>query len=372
MSRRHRAERPDRTDHATAFAIALVLVAVVLAGCTVPESAGDSGEDGDLGANGADGAADASTPGPAKAVDADEIGRSAFEVPSPIERDEPAHVTFDITSEEVVAEVTSGVTYTYWTFDGQVPGPFLRVRVGDTVTINHHNDASSTTVHNVDFHAVTGPGGGAGDLNAAPGETASITFKALHPGLFVYHCAAGNVLDHIAMGMHGLILVEPEGGLPDVDREYYVMQSDLYSKFAPGLEGHHTYDLDAAVAEDPTWVVFNGRPGSLTGDGRRLTAEVNDTVRLFIGDAGPNLVSSFHVIGEHFDRVYDEADLVSPPSRSVQTTLIPAGGATVVDMDVEVPGDYKLVDHSISRVAQGALGILRVTGEGDPGVYSSG
>lgn len=309
---------------------------------------------------------------PARPADVAEIGRSAFDVPPPIARGEPAHVTFNLTSREVVAEVADGRTYTYWTFDGTVPGPMLRVRVGDTVTVNHHNPANNSHVHNIDFHAVTGPGGGAGDLNAAPGETAAITFRVLHPGLFVYHCAAGNVLDHIAMGMYGLILVEPEEGLPAVDREYYVVQSDLYSRFDGAAKGHHEYDLAAAVAEDATWVVFNGRPNSLVGEERRLTAEVGDTVRLYFGVAGPNLVSSFHVIGEHFDRVWDEADLVSLPSRSVQTTLVPAGGATVVDLLVEVPGNYKLVDHSIARVAKGALGILHVEGPGDPTVYRTG
>ncbi len=347
----------------TLLGVIFVTIALVTAGCLGGTSAnGDDGHDDSDGDS-------ASAPGAAMPVDVEEIGASASDVPPPITRDEPRHVYFDIESTEVVAEMADGKTYTYWTFNDQVPGPMLRVLEGDTVTVNLTNSAGSTHFHNIDFHATTGPGGGAAALDAAPGETASVTFKAIHPGLFVYHCAYGAVADHIAHGMYGLILVQPAGeDLPPVDHEYYVVQGDFYSKWSRKAEGHHEYDYDAANDELPEWVVFNGRVGSLTGD-RALTANVNETVRIYFGVGGPNKVSSFHIIGEHFDTVYDEGDLVSAPLQSVQTTLVAPGGATVVDLHLEYPGDYKLVDHSINRVHKGALGILHVEGPEDPSIF---
>ncbi len=314
---------------------------------------------------------DAAGPGPAKALEVQEIGRSAFDVPAPIGQRGPPEATFNLTSLEVIGEMADGTTYRYWTFDGTVPGPMLRVREGDVVTINHHNDASSIMTHNIDFHAVNGPGGGAAGTIAAPGETATITFRALNAGLYVYHCAYQDPPLHIAHGMYGLILVEPEGGLAPVDKEYYVFQSEFYSPHKASEPGHHEYDGDRAASEDPTFVVFNGRMDSLTGE-RALQAEVGDTVRLFVGNGGPNLVGSFHVIGEIFDRSYDQASLETEPQRNVQTTLVPAGGAAMVEFLVEYPGDYYLVDHSIFRVHKGAFGVLTVTGEADSDVYREG
>lgn len=284
----------------------------------------------------------------------------APEVPPPIARRKPALVKVHLDSGVKVAEVSAGVTYQFWTFNGQVPGPFIRTRVGDTLEIHATNSDASGMPHNVDFHAVTGPGGGAKVTTVVQGEERVAWFKLLHPGLYVYHCAAPPVMDHIANGMYGLILVEPEGGLPTVDREFYVLQSEFYAK-EPDAEGQATFDHDAGVVEHPRFVVFNGRAGSLVGDGA-LQAKTGEKVRLFFGNAGPNLISSFHVIGEIFDRVYREADLVSSPARSVQTTLVPAGGATVVEFGVEVPGDYTLVDHAIFRVGKGAVGFLKVEG----------
>ncbi len=311
------------------------------------------------------------SPPPAKTPDTLEIGADASAVPAPIQRTGPAHLTFNITSKEVVAKMADGITYTYWTFDGTVPGPMLRARVGDTITINHHNDASSTMSHNIDFHAATGPGGGAGALKAAPGMDATLTFKALSPGLFVYHCADAAPPVHIGHGMYGLILIEPEAGLPPVDKEFYVMQGDFYSAYDAGQKGHHEYDSAQAADERPSFVVFNGRMGSLAEAQRQLQAATGETVRIFFGVGGPNLVSSFHVIGEIFDDVYSQGDLVSSPQHGLQTILVPSGGAAIVDFGLEVPGNYLLVDHSINRVLKGAAGILHVTGEAEPGVFEA-
>ncbi|WP_027376684.1 copper-containing nitrite reductase [Kaistella palustris] len=275
-------------------------------------------------------------------------------------------VHLEATEEE--GELADGVTYKFWTFNSSIPGSFIRVRVGDEVELHLKNKSNSVMPHNIDLHAVNGPGGGAEATNVAPGKEAIFNFKALNPGLYVYHCAAAPVPMHIANGMYGLILVEPEGGLPKVDREYYVMQGEFYTKGKTDEKGLQEFDQDKGVDERPTYVVFNGKKNALMG-ANALTAKVGETVRIFVGNGGPNLVSSFHVIGEIFDKVYVEGG--STINKNVQTTVIPAGGAAIVEFKVEEPGNYILVDHSIFRAFnKGAIGMLKVTGEKNPKVYN--
>ncbi|MCB9786925.1 MAG: nitrite reductase, copper-containing [Deltaproteobacteria bacterium] len=289
-------------------------------------------------------------------------------VPPPITRKHPTHVIVKLEVQEHVGRMADGVEYTYWTFGGSVPGRFIRVREGDEVEFHLSNRPDSKMPHNIDLHAVTGPGGGASSSFTAPGHTSQFSFKVLNPGLYVYHCATAPVGMHIANGMYGLVLVEPKDGLPKVDREYYVMQGDFYTRGKYGESGLQPFDMEKAIREQPDYVVFNGAVGSLTGDGA-LTARTGETVRLFVGNGGPNLVSSFHVIGEIFDVVRDEAG--RSLNHDVQTTLIPSGGATVVEFKVEVPGTFILVDHAIFRAFnKGALGMLKVTGPEDKVVYS--
>ena len=294
----------------------------------------------------------------------------APEVPPPIMRKGPAIVEVHLDSGTQVMEVAPNLKYQFWTFNGHVPGPFIRVRVGDTLEVHVTNSDKSGMPHNVDFHAVTGPGGGATVLTGVEGEEKVAYFKMLHPGLFIYHCAAPPVMDHIANGMYGLILVEPKRGLPKVDREFYILQSEIYTKEPTEGQALLEFSHEEGLKEHPRFVVFNGRSGSLTGD-RVLKAETGERVRIYFGNAGPNLTSSFHVIGEIFDNVYREADLVSPPARSIQTTLVPAGGATVVEFSLEVPGNYTLVDHAIFRVEKGAVGYLQVEGKPRHDIYVS-
>jgi len=264
--------------------------------------------------------------------------------------------------------MTDGVKYIYWTFGGSVPGSFIRTRVGDEVEFTLSNHPDNKLPHNIDLHAVTGPGGGATSSFVAPGHEKTFSFKTLNPGLYVYHCATAPVGMHIANGMYGLILVEPEGGLPKVDKEYYIMQGDFYTKGENGDPGLQAFDMKKAVEEDADYVVFNGKVGSLTGD-NAITANVGETVRLYVGNGGPNLVSSFHVIGEIFDRVNIEGG--SAINENVQTTLIPAGGASIVEFKVDVPGTFIIVDHSIFRAFnKGALGMLKVKGEDNKKLYS--
>jgi len=294
----------------------------------------------------------------------------APEVPAPMTRKRPAIVQAHLEGGMKEMPISDQASYMFWTFNDHVPGPMIRARVGDTLEIHITNSDASGMPHNVDFHAVTGPGGGATVTTVVQGEERVAWFTLLHPGLFVYHCAAPPVMDHIANGMYGLILVEPKEGLPKVDREFYVMQSEFYTKdsepSATTLEFSHEHGL----AEHPKFVVFNGRVGALTAD-HALKAKTGEHIRIFFGNGGPNLISSFHVIGEIFDRVYREGDVISPPARSVQTTLVPPGGATVVQFGVEVPGNYTLVDHAIFRIEQGAVGYLQVEGNPRHDIYVS-
>jgi nitrite reductase (NO-forming) len=289
-------------------------------------------------------------------------------VPPPLTRHHATRVIVRLEVREVVKRIADGVDYTFWTFGGSVPGKFIRVREGDEVEFHLRNHPGNKMPHNIDLHAVTGPGGGAASSFTAPGHESVFSFKALNRGLFMYHCATAPVGMHIGNGMYGMILVEPPGGLPKVDHEYYVCQGDFYTKGRNGEPGLQPFDMEKAIREQPEYVVFNGAVGALTGD-NALKARVGETVRLFVGNGGPNLVSSFHVIGEIFDAVYVEGG--GTKNTNVQTTLIPAGGSAVVEFRTEVPGTFILVDHSIFRTFnKGSLGMLKVEGADDKLVYS--
>lgn len=293
---------------------------------------------------------------------------SAPNVPPPVNRDYPAKVVVKMEVIEKVMPMADGVDYKYWTFGGDVPGQFIRVREGDTVEVQFSNHPSSTVPHNVDFHAVTGPGGGAEATFTAPGHTSTFSFKALQPGLYIYHCATAPVGMHIANGMYGLILVEPKEGLPKVDKEFYVVQGDFYTKGKYGETGLQPFDMEKAIKEQPDYVVFNGHVGAIAGE-NALKAKVGESMRIFVGNGGPNLVSSFHVIGEIFDKVYVEGGKLI--NENIQTTIVPAGGAAIVDFKLDVPGSYTLVDHSIFRAFnKGALGQLVVEGPENKEIYS--
>jgi nitrite reductase (NO-forming) len=288
-------------------------------------------------------------------------------VPAPLAKRPPQTVKVRIDTVELVGRLDDNTTFTYWTFDKKVPGPMLRVKQGDTIELTLANARDSKMIHSIDLHATTGPGGGAAFLQVPPGQEKTISFKALNPGLYVYHCATPSVAEHISAGMYGMILVEPQAGLPKVEREFYVMQSDLYTKHNHGTKGHQPFDHDKLAAELPDYYVFNGAVGALTKE-HKMQAKVGETVRIYFGVGGPNKISSFHVIGEIFDRVYTEAS-TSAPRENVQTTTVPPGGAAIVEFKVEYPGKYVLVDHALSRAGKGLLGILEVTGKADPEVY---
>ena len=289
-------------------------------------------------------------------------------VPKPIGDRKAKKLLVNMEILEQEGTMTDGTTYMYWTFGGTVPGSFIRTRIGDEVEFTLSNHPDNKLPHNIDLHAVTGPGGGATSSFVAPGHEKTFSFKTLNPGLYVYHCATAPVGMHIANGMYGLILVEPEGGLPKVDKEYYIMQGDFYTKGVNGEPGLQAFDMKKAVDENADYVVFNGKVGALIGD-NAITANVGETVRLYVGNGGPNLTSSFHVIGEIFDNVHIEGG--SLLNKNVQTTSIPAGGAAIVDFKVDVPGTLILVDHAIFRAFnKGALGMLKVKGNEEKQLYS--
>lgn len=294
------------------------------------------------------------------------------DIPPPIERDHPLRLTVNM--EAMVKEVALDSTHNYeiWGFNGGAPGPIIRARVGDILDINLRNDDPSGMQHNLDFHSVCGPGGGAQILTAHRDETVSASFKMLNPGFFVYHCAVDPVAHHIANGMYGAMIVEPENGFPPVDKEYVIIQSEFYTQNEPD-KGTNTYSFneDSLLNENPNFVVFNGRVGSHTEPDNYLKANTGDRVRIFFANVGPNLSSSFHVIGGIFDKVYREGDVISPPARNIQTTMVPAGGVSIVELVCPTPGILTFVDHSISRVDKGAAGFLKISGPSCPEIYFS-
>jgi len=298
----------------------------------------------------------------------DAVMTHAPEVPPPVNRDHAALVKVKMETIEKTMKMADGVDYTYWTFNGDVPGQMIRVREGDTVEVEFSNNPNSTVPHNVDFHASTGTGGGAAATFTAPGRTSTFRWKALQAGLYIYHCAVAPVGMHIGNGMYGLVLVEPKEGLPKVDKEFYIVQGDFYTKGKYGEPGLQPFDMDKAIREDADYVVFNGHVGAIAGD-NALKAKVGETVRMYVGNGGPNLVSSFHVIGEIFDKVYVEGGKLI--NENVQSTLIPAGGAAMIEFKVDIPGSYTIVDHSLFRAFnKGALGQLVVEGEDHPEIMT--
>lgn len=296
------------------------------------------------------------------------IGTDPQTIPStPKQADEDGIVRISLIAQEVVAEIAPNIYFNYWTYNKQVPGPMLRVKEGDTVEVTLTNHSSSLHDHNIDLHSVTGPGGGAALTHVAPGETKTFRWKALSPGLFVYHCAMPNVSTHNSHGQYGLILVEPKKGLTKVDKEFYLMQGELYTTGQIGKKGLIPFDSEALLEGNPNYVVFNGKIENTP----RLKAKVGETIRLYVGNGGVNLISSFHVIGEIFDTVYPNASMGGALELNTQTALVLPGGASIIEFKVDVPGKYLIVDHALARMNKGAWATLEVTGEEQPDIFQA-
>jgi nitrite reductase (NO-forming) len=313
----------------------------------------------------------------AKEVDTDQVAADPTDIPDPIDRDEPTTHDVTLTVEEVTAEIEPGVTFDYLTFDGQIPGPMVRVRQGDTINFTMENLDGNQLPHNVDFHAVYGTGGGAVATTASPGSENSMKFQARYPGAFIYHCAVPRLDYHISAGMFGMIVVEPKGGLPEVDRELYFGQHELYTDKPTGEEGHHAPDPEAMAAEDPTYVLLNGEKYAWAAANRGpIETNVGETVRVFMVDGGPNLSSNFHPIGNVWSRAYrdgglpEDGDVAAYADKHIQTMKVPPGSCMIGEMEMEVTERIKLVDHALSRVRhKGLLAEVDANGAEDEAIY---
>src|SRR5581483_8593853 len=293
-----------------------------------------------------------------------DIVRDPAQVPPGVGDRAATTVKVELLAKEVVGvlDPASGTTYRYCTFNGKVPGPMLRVRQGDNVQVTVRNDPTSKMVHSVDFHAALGPGGGAALSQVVPGQEKTFTFQATTPGLYVYHCGTPMIGDHIANGMYGLILVEPAGGMPHVDHEFYVMQGEIYTAAPKGKPGLQAFSEAKLLQESAEYFVFNGAVDALTKE-HPLKANAGETVRLFVGDAGPNATSSFHVVGQIFTKDFQLGSLTSPAINGVQTASIPAGGAAILELKTTTAGQFAFMDHAMARMAKGLMGVLQVQGD---------
>lgn len=306
-------------------------------------------------------------------IKAADIVRDPSDLPPPVGDRAPAVVKVTLTSKELVGvlDPASGTTYRYWTFNGKVPAPFIRVRQGDTLEVTVVNPKDSTMVHSVDFHAAIGPGGGAALTQVPPGQSKTFSFQATTPGLFVYHCGSPMIAQHIANGMYGLILVEPAGGVPHVDHEYYLMQGEIYTTAPKGKSGLQQFSAENLMAENPQYYVFNGAVDAITKQ-YALHADEGQTVRIYFGNAGPNATASEHMVGEIFTHYYQLGSLASPPLAGIQTATVPPGGAAILDVKASNAGQFALMDHAISRMEKGNMAVLQVKGQENTALMHAG
>ena len=304
-------------------------------------------------------------------IKADTVAAQPALIPAPIDRNHSMVHHIELVAKEVEAEIEPRVRFSFMTWNGQVPGPMIRVRQGDTVDLTVSSDKTSQQPHNVDFHAVYGTGGGAAGTTVMPGQSRQIRFKCVYPGAFIYHCAVANMDEHISRGMFGMILVEPDEGLPKVDREFYLGQHEVYTRPLAGVTGHLDFNFDSLQREQPAYVLFNGSALGLTpGRLGAMKAKVGETVRVFMVNGGPNLSSSFHPIGNVWSRCWPQGALLNPPLKFVQTQPVPPGSCFVGELELPVPETVKLVDHALSRVVRkGLLAEIEVEGPANPDIF---
>jgi len=308
---------------------------------------------------------------PPTAIFMDRIAADPRDIPPPIKRKRPKTVEVELEAIEVVGEIEDGTKFRYMTFGGTVPGPMVRVRQGDTVIFTLSSALENAMLHNIDFHAVYGTGGGADATFVTPGSSETIKFKAMYPGAFIYHCAVPSMDEHISAGMYGIILVEPEEGLPKVDHEFYFGQNEIYIKGDAGAQGLQDFDFDKMANENPDYVLLNGEKQAIT-DARygALRVKKGETARIYFVNGGPNLTSSFHPIGNVFTKAWREGAIASSPERFVQTMTVGPGSCGIFELDFPVPSTIHLVDHALSRVEyKGFMGDIVVEGEPEPDIY---
>lgn len=340
--------------------IVIVVFGVIVAGLVIPGSDGAPGgaaaesfaAEGPVAAGPAAEAPSAVEPGrrtePGEEM-ADEPARLNQPPVDPVIRREGNTVFIEMTAQVTDVEISPGIFYNAWTFNGTVPGPVIRVAEGDTLVFTLEN-RDPELEHSMDFHAVHAAPNRK-FIDVMPGEERTFTYDATSPGVFMYHCGTDPILEHIANGMYGTIIVEPKDGYPsdaEVDRSHVLVQSEWYTE----------HDMEAFLNEQPEYVVFNGNDFGLKDE--PLTAKVGETVRIYVSNAGPNHTSSFHVVGTIFDRVYVDGH-PDNVMKGMQTVLLPASGGAVVEFTVKEAGDYPIVSHQFNHATKGAVAILRVT-----------
>ncbi len=257
-------------------------------------------------------------------------------------------VNVTLTAKVTVVQVAKDDEREAWTFNGNIPGPVIRVKEGDVVQFTLKNEADR--VHSIDFHAARTPWDrhfqGIGS-----GTETTFTWKAEYPGVFYYHCGTDPMIQHIANGMFGAVIVEPRHPLVKADREYVIVQSEIYPS---------PFDVDAMMAGKPKLVVFNGRANRYLEE--PLEAKPGELIRLHVVNAGPNHFSAFHVIGAVFDRVYASGNPKNV-EYGIQTYTLPPGGGATFDLIIPEEGVYPIVTHSLQDALTGAIGTIRVASE---------
>lgn len=302
---------------------------------------------------------------------AERIAADPTDIPPPIKRKKAKTIHVELEAVELVGELEDGTKFHYMTFGGQVPGPMIRVRRGDTVILTLSSAEENMMLHNIDLHAVYGTGGGAEATFVTPGSSETIKFKAMYPGAFIYHCAVPAMDQHISSGMYGIILVEPEEGLSKVDHEFYIGQNEVYIEGEAGESGMKDFSFEKMQKEQADYVLLNGKKGALTEKGYgAMKVKTGETARVFFCNGGPNLYSSFHPIGNVWTKAWRDGAIASQPERFVQTMLVPPGDCAIFEMEFPVPSVVHLVDHSLSRVEYKGMGAdIVVEGKENKDIY---
>ena len=289
---------------------------------------------------------------------------------------DPAPVkTVRLDTTHKIIEIAPGVKFSAWTFGDQVPGPTVRARVGDRIkfVMTNRSDepapgvrlTAAPMMHSMDFHAaMVSPQDKYHSI--APGQTIEFEFTLNYPGIFMYHCGTPMILEHIASGMYGAVVVEPRGGYPTkADREYVVIQSEFYAKASKTKVGGaplYVLDSDRLRAAQPTHTVFNGAHNGMVKN--PLPAKPGERVRLFVMNVGPSRTSSFHVVGTIFDRVWFEGN-PDNQFRGMQTVLLGSSNSAIVEFLIPEAGSYIMVDHHFANASQGAIGLIDAGGKAE-------
>jgi nitrite reductase (NO-forming) len=377
MSATHAGTSPDETRHAFAGALSVLLgIVVAVVGffaILMWIDARNARDDANRAAANTDAGSMAGMPGMsmtgsaalgdltsyAGAAPANAADLAAAHTPYPAELPPaPAGAVADVhlVLTDINVQIAPGIHYAAWAWAGGAPGPVIHVRQGQLVKITLTNNGAIP--HSVDFHAARiAPNKAFADV--FPGKSVSYSFRANDPGVFMYHCGTKPVLMHIANGMYGAIVVDPQPGvLPKADKNYVLVASEWYLD-SDGLKKPAQFNLTKARARQPDWMTFNGYSGQYVT--HPLTAQPGQLVRFWVVDAGPSIDTDFHIVGTILNTAYAFGDMNPADAlHGVQTVTVPAGGGGVFDVKIDQPGLYPFVSHAFAAVDQGQVGLLKV------------